>query len=383
MNTVLRLEIAGFYVQEKPDPQIVTRDAHVLDANLAAQALGVRNQMTVRNATNLAPQAKFVAWKEEDFHERQQAWLDLCVQFSDVIEPDDQHTAYLDLSAHPNPTDIADRVVTTIGHTVGLKIRSGLGTSKWIALLSARHQDFGIAQRAPREFLYRLPVTELIPVEAAHQMRLRFLGYHTIGQVAALDLQTLRGQFGEVAHTIRRAAMGTLNDPVRGCYPLGSFADRIVFAAPVECNETLTKNLGMLAQRIGGRLTAKGLEGSHLELSIETESQGWHTVSREFAKPIRCPRTTFIAMQTLWDLNIPQEPVHALGVRISELHPVKGFQPTLIGCPSENSRAIQLQRTMSQLQTTFGEGVVQRASQVQIPRRVRVLKEWQIVLGWR
>ncbi len=35
------------------------------------------------------------------------------------------------------------------------------------------------------------------------------------------------------------------------------------------------------------------------------------------------------------------------------------------------------------VKTVFGEGSIKLASEVEIPRRIKVLKEWQIATGWR
>ena len=115
------LRLMGFYVcagsfAHGPQPVVVVKDKAVLDANAAALERGVQPGMTLREAKAILHDGKFVEWEPDEYREAQCAWLDLCAEFTDVVEPEEQHTAYLDLSMHPNPGEILDRVTEQLGH---------------------------------------------------------------------------------------------------------------------------------------------------------------------------------------------------------------------------------------------------------------------------
>ncbi|AIE84347.1 DNA polymerase Y family protein [Fimbriimonas ginsengisoli] len=382
---MLRIQLDGFYIQpiQHCGPLVVVREGVVLDSNPDARLRGVSEGFTARNAINIIPNLTLRTWREDDYRERCTKWLDGCLDFCDVIEPEDQHVAYLDLSGHPAPGEIAVRVVESLEKATGLPVRFGAGPSKWVAFLASQHGDWGQAVREPAAFLAPLPVLELLPIAMASRERLRFLGYRKIGDVAKLDIATLRSQFGEEALTILRAAAGSQGDPVEAIYPPDSIADRVFFPSPLESLEAIDANLRLLAQCLGGRLMGKGQEGSSLELSIETETAGWQTRTREFAKPMRAQPAIFAALQALWSETPIEEPVLALGARLRNLRLVVGFQPALVGRARANDRVVRLERTVAQIHTTFGERAVLRASEMPVARRVRVLREWQNVLGWR
>src|SRR5207253_6874893 len=151
---------------------IVVRDGMVLDFNEAASRRGIDEGLSLRQARAILNDGKFQPWQREEYEERQRIWLDLCVDFTGVIEPADQHSAWLDLSLHPDSFDIAERVVRTLSQKTGLTVRFGAAPSKWISLLAARHDDGGLAIRDPKAFLAPLPTAELLPVTFEHRERL-------------------------------------------------------------------------------------------------------------------------------------------------------------------------------------------------------------------
>lgn len=383
---VLRIEVDGFYAARWPQegPLVVVRDEEVLDANERARACGVRTGTTLRDASNLIPNVKVRHWEADDYRERNERWLRVCPEFSDVIEPEDQHAAYLDLSRHPAAFDIADRAVAAVAEASGCPIRHGSGPSKWVAKLATEHGEWSQAVKDPEGFLAPLPVLLLRPVSIEARQRMHFLGYRTIGEVAGLDPGVLRDQFGLEALTIQLAANGLLGDPVREVYPPNTASDRILFPEPIESLEALEMNFKRLADRVGGLLSLKGLEGSNLEFGREEEG-GWQTRTREFARPLRDPRTVFVGLQLVSGAAPPAEAISGIRIRLKELRRVRSYQPAFetIARTAASDRAVQLGRALTQLQTTFGETSVRRASEVPLERRVRVLKEWGTALGWR
>jgi DNA ligase D-like protein (predicted 3'-phosphoesterase) len=383
---ILRMEVDGFYAAHWPQegPLVVVRDGEVLDANELARKHGVRTGVTLRDASNLIPNVKVRHWQADDYRERNEKWLRVCPEFSDVIEPDDQHAAYLDLSKHPSPCDIADRAVAAVAYASECPIRFGVGPSKWVAKLATEVGEWSQAVKDPEGFLAPLPILQLKPVSPEARQRMHFLGYRTIGDVARLDPGVLRDQFGVEALLIQQAATGVHVDAVREVYPPNTASDRILFPEPIESLEALELNFRRLSDRVGGLLSVRGLEGSHLEFGREEEA-GWRTRTREFARPMRDGRTVFVGLQLVSGSNALKEPLTGIRIRLKNLKRVRAYQPAFatIARTGSDDRAIQLNRALAQLQTTFGETSVRKASEVPIERRVRVLREWGTALGWR
>ena len=468
MSYFLWVEIEGFYVEHydiREQPLIVEREKVVLDANALARQRGVRLGMEVRQAKAVVSECVVQNWEPELYQPRRNAWLDVCTNFTGVIEPIDQHIAALDLSGHPNPLDVTEQIVRDLVSKTKLNVHYGAAPSVWIAKLAADREDLGRAIASPTQFLSKLPVADLLPASEESRNRLTFLGYRTIGEIANLPLSTLQGQFGEEALIILAAAQGRHFQPVHALYPLDSLHECLIFDGAVEVWEAVDEGLRSLADRIGRRLTEKNMQGSKLTIKIDMEERTL-TKERRFTKPIHNPLTALIALRLLIqeapkNVSTPhnvlrhdecnefhrehgadalfhtnsrleaitpkkhplsqvlpgQEPSYnplqfgspysplddvspgsnppdlqsagalnapVLGIHISltDLEKTRYRQQELEGF-SLRSKRPEVASAISYVRTVFGDNSVKLGSQIELPRRVRVLKEWQNATGWR
>jgi DNA polymerase IV len=378
---VLWIELKGFYAEESDEPIVVVRDGIVLDANDTARRRGMEVGISLRQARAMLHGGVFRTWLREEYEARSRAWLDRCVDFTGVIEPADQHSAWLDLSLHPNPVDVAERLIAVLNKTTGLQVSYGAATSKWIACLAALHGDCGLAVRDPAAFLAALPTAELLPVLPEHRERLRLLGYHTIGEVAALSLPTLREQFDEQGLLIHAASLGSLQHPAQAVYPPSSITESIVFDGAVETTEMIHDACRALAQGIGARLSNRGLQSGKLRLTLELEDGKLQPLSRVFTKPLRCPRSVHAALRLLIDPAL-DSPIASIRAVVPDLEKVRQFQPSLIEGASPRG-PLQADAAIRQVRTVFGDRSVQLGKEIVLPRRLKVLKEWKHATGWR
>ncbi|CAN5523909.1 hypothetical protein BH11ARM1_BH11ARM1_14620 [soil metagenome] len=373
---ILWLKWQRFYVNPSiSDPEVVVRDRHVLDANLSAYERGVVPGMDLPTVRNLASGCILTPWQEENFVERQQKWLDLCVPFTGEIEPIDGHIAALDLSGHPQPLDIARRLIEHLQDKVNLPLRAGIASTKWLARLAARQNELQSAIRNPKLFLESLSIQDLLPVQQAHRDRLAALGYHKIGQLAKVSLATLRGQFGDEALKISLAAEGKILERVLATYPPDILHEHLLFDGPVDDELMVDSALGKMARCLGKRIT--GRQASNIELKIDTELDP-QTSKRRFTRPCHNAATLLPALRALRSSQPTDHPVTGIHVTLSEVERARSDQLNLcIVRPNVN-----VDQTLKSLQNVFGEGTVKLASQVEISRRKRVLKEWRDASGW-
>jgi DNA polymerase-4 len=383
MPFTLWLELSRFYVSEFPDggePLIVIRDKSVLDVNVPAAKKGVVSGMDVRQAKALLPVKAIRKWERETHAAKQIAWLDVCTEFSGTIEPIDQHVATIDLSGHPDPFDVVGKLVGSLELKTRLPVRCGAADSRWIAKLAADHDDQGAAWLDPESFLAEIPVTELLPALPESRQRLYFLGYYTIGAVAQVPLEVLRRQFGQEALVIHAAARGRHSEPVKALYPLDSIRECLIFEGPVDTLETIDLALRAIASRLGKRLSEQGKFGTKLRLEIETEGEGRESRLRKFTKPVADGTSALAALRLLMT-DPPTVSILALRTTLHDLEKVPNRQTALLD--AGRLKRPDAGAALHILRKTFGDTSVKLASEVEVPRRIRVLREWQSATGWR
>lgn len=401
MHYILHVRVPGFYsihLCEKDSSLslralVVHRDKAVLDANEGALRLGIHVGMALTEAKTLAREAQFVAWKEEDYRSAQEAWLGLCALHTCVIEPAEQHEAFLDLSGHGDPFEVSQRIAAELRERFGCAPRLGLARTKWLARVASdacgdvvSYLAWEMAMREclehPERFLAPMPLEALLPVEQEDRRRLSFLGYRTVGEVAELSLDLLKSQFGQRALTIYQASRGAVVQAVRPEYPKDSLRAAIRFEGGAESWEQVEAGLKSLARRIGGALKARDAQGTALGLEIEHEDGRVETKRRKFLKPIANARGVFVALKLLLG-EARTGAITTLKARLDGLEKTSRAQTELSGVYALQARKETAENALKSVRTVFGDGSVQIAAELPQPRRVRLLRAWCEATGWR
>lgn len=376
-RAVLWIEWDGFYSDHQSElPQVVMRDQIVLDANLPARRMRIEVGMGRAMVRTLAPECAITQWKPGQYKEKSEAWLDICTEFSGVVEPIDDHVAAIDLSKHPNPSQTAAELIAKLRYHLPYPLFTGLGPSKWLANLAATKGDLCHALKNPATFIAPFSIYDLHPLDPTICERLAALGYDKIGHVAALPPHVLRGQFDEASTLIMLAATGKLSDPVRALYPHNEVQDALYFQGAVEDSQVLEASLVTLGFQLSRKL--KGRQSSHLVMTIHYESQPKQIVERFFTRPIYNAQTLVASLRGAWAQTDVLPCVTGIQATLKELAPVQTVQRSFFVARS----SAEVGHTLQSLNQAIGEDKVQLASDVQIPHRNRVLKEWRDTTGW-
>jgi DNA polymerase-4 len=393
MHYYLYVEIPGLYVREweriaperAKSPLAIHRDKRLIDLNRPALDAGLKIGMGLDEAKVLLQGSGLVLFEEEPYRDARKEWLDRLSDFSSVIEPDEMHSAWADLTGHPVPLDIAAEIRKTFGYPINI----GLAGTKWLAKLAADLLACSVSELwqeatselllKPTEFIAPLPTAFLLPVNPVTQERLKFLGYRTIGEVANIPLRTLKTQFGEEALRIHAAARGGFNEAVRPLYPPDSLRLKMSFADGISNTEELKPVIELLAKRIAQGLSNRESQGTTLQIRIHFEERSIE-LKRTFSNPVRTVRNAYSALtRMLGDLK---GSIYAIEVRMPELKKAKERQTGLFSSrvPGDDTA---VERAVERVRGVFGDRSVIKASEKVEPRRVKVLRAWSHATGWK
>ncbi len=386
MHYISLVRISRYYIVHAPQAELptqgrlVVRDRLILDCDEPAKTAGVVVGMPVSKARLLLPRAQVIPWQAEWYCQITKKWLDVCAKYSGVIEPVDQHEAYLDLSNHPNPAGIHSDLIRALKEVAGSPIRSGSGQFKWLADLSIHFGESALAVIAPDAFLAPLPIEQLSPIAVEHRERLLFLGYRTAGEVAQLPLEILQGQFGNLALTIQQVATGRFGDEVAALYPPHKLTDVMRWPGGISDLESYNASVREIATRLGSRLSVQEKQSTQLAITLEFEEQPSRRLSRISTKALQDPRTVMAALRLLLPESYEHAPT-ALRVELRNLKAANRVQTVLGGFNVQRERETVLSNTISQLATAYRPNVVIPAAQVILPRRRQVLRGWNSVMS--
>lgn len=186
----------------------------VLDCSEKAIAQGVSLGVTLRQASHRCPDAIFFPVDDAGYAKAFDEVLDILDQFSPAVEADNPGRAFLDITGTEQlfgPLEnLAARIRGEVFQRVGFHSQVGIASSKFVAGTAASLASTGplvVGGSEEKELLKPLPV-ELLPLTREAINWLKRLGLRTMGQVAALPVNTLPSQLGRDGTMAHRLANG-------------------------------------------------------------------------------------------------------------------------------------------------------------------------------
>ncbi|MEQ1823933.1 MAG: hypothetical protein ABL949_15605, partial [Fimbriimonadaceae bacterium] len=304
-------------------------------------------------------------WIESDFERDQEKWLNSLTEFSDCIEPEEQHSAYIDVSGHPNP----QHVIATI-KARNDTFRMASGDSKWIAKALC---ETGLQR------VTDLPTSALYPASRAARERLIMLGYPTLCHVAQIPLSVLQGQFPDEALTIFRASKGGIHQAVEPIFPRDAVRARFRFEGDVDDQLVWDSALKQIARKVGERLVDQDLQGDRILMTIVVSDGECLELERTFSKSMQSPASLIPSLRLMLAELAARAKMAPNEIRVALLDISSSERKQL---PLQGTSVVKPVLAMERVRTVFGDSAIQVASKVSEPRRKAVLKAWQHATGW-
>jgi len=399
MQAYLYISLEGFYISTlhslEPDlksrPLVVTQDRMVIDACPLALNRNIRPGSRLSEAkTVLREQGVYREVATETFQSHQYQWLDECLISSHVIEPETAASAWIDLTGHPQPIEVAHALAKRLS-TFPFRLRMGLSCSKWVAKLSANQSEvFDATIDIPQTewltdssaYIKDLPTQALHPVSHANRERLIFLGYRRIGKIAQALPSLLKEQFGADGFSILQAAKGSLHESISPVYPDRSLSESMQFEPELTSKTTIHECMDKIASKVAFALVDQDLLAKHLRVSVEFEGGDIKSFARALGKPIQEATPMRAACRYAMEQFPLEHPVAAIRVLLSSLSPAKRFQRSIDPRWNPTEQQCMIEPAKQRLATQFGEKSLLLASDLVVPRRVRLLRAWQNATGW-
>lgn len=325
--------LAGKPIVVAGDPK--TRRGVVLAINYEARRLAagqVRAGMPVSQALRLLPPEVLVLPPDPRlFEEVSDRFLTVLQKFSPVNERASIDEVYSDWSGCTHlfggdPVAMARKVKEAIREEVGIPVSVGIGHSKIVAKMAAELQKPDglvlLTHATWVERVHPLPVGDLYGVGPKTAAKLRDLGILTVGDLAGVNPAVLSGHFGTLGQSVRRAARGEDDDPVRERRreETKSISNETTLSEDLADRGAQRRVVLDLADHVGARLRAHGFLGRTVTLRVRDPA--FLTFTRAFTLPSATDETEIIYRTAcaLLDAHLGEgKPVRLLGVGVSGL----------------------------------------------------------------
>lgn len=381
-RTIIHVDMDAFYasIEQRDNPSLmgkpvivggVTGQRGVVSAaSYEARPYGVRSAMPIKKARRLCPHGMFIPCDMERYRVVSGELHEIFSCYTPLVESLSLDEAFLDVSASErlwgSAETIGREIKARVRHELALTASVGIAPNKFLAkMASDRDKPDGFVVIGPGEeadFLRDMPVGAIYGVGKVTARRMADLGLRSIGQLAAMSQEKLRGIFGAYGDRLYDLSHGIDDAEVIPDAETKSISHEITFDVDIEDPGEIRRTLGVLSDRVGARLRQGALVAR--TVGIKVRLADFTTMSRErtLAEPVDADTVIF---STAWHLfrETPRggQRIRLLGVGASNLEPPPA-QLSLFG--ESNERMRQTMKTVDIIRKKFGDDAIGRASQV-------------------
>jgi DNA polymerase IV len=302
---VAHLDLDAFFAAveelEAPElrrqPLVVGGDPHgrgvVATANYVARRFGIHSAMSCAEALRRCPQAVFLRPRHRLYKEYSRAVWDAVREVVPTVERTGLDEGYLDVGEvaldFGRARVVAEAVQAAVRGATSLSCALGVAPCKVVAKIASDRRKPGGLTVVPagREasFLAPFDVRRLPGVGPRSEERLRRAGVETIGALAALPDDALRGVLpGKLGPLLRDRARGIDPRPLETSSEAVSVSAEETFPQDVADRDRLQEELRRLSEHVAERLEAAGQTGR--TVTTKVRYQDFSIRSRSTTLPV-------------------------------------------------------------------------------------------------
>lgn len=296
----------------------------VASASYEARAFGVCSAMPMAKALRLCPSLKVVGADWPEIRRCSRLVMDILRPYG-TLEQISVDEAYIDLAELVQPQHRALAIPTIIKSATSLPASVGLATSKLVAKVAS---DFdkpeGVTIVEPgteAAFLAPLPVRVIWGIGPRTAERLAQIGIRTCGELAAVDLDRLRRQFGRESESLIRRANGIDGRHVRAERgPPKSISQEWTFSRDTRDLAELQDHMQSMSAHLAEQLTRRQLVAQTVRVKFRWADFTTFTRQRSLELPTADAERIYQMANLLWLENwTPDTAVRLIGVGVSSL----------------------------------------------------------------
>jgi len=345
----------------------------VAAASYEARAYGVHSAMPSTRARRLCPHAVFLPGHHERYGEVSRRVMAILHSFTPLVEPLSLDEAFLDVTGARRlwgtGPEIAALIRDRVREQEGLSCSVGVAPTKFLAKLASEaakpkasldgvRPGRGVVV-VPRggelDFLHPLPVRALWGVGPKTHERLDRLGISTVGDLAALALDTLVASVGDAAgRHLHLLANGVDDRAVVPDQAMKSIGHEETFARDLHDHEVLGRELVRQADAVGRRLRAAGQAGRTVTIKVRYGDFTTITRSVTLPDPVDAGRDLARAAEELLATLDVSMGVRLIGVSASGLV-AGGTRQLVLDQAADWSEA---DRAMDRIRDRFGDDAI-------------------------
>ncbi len=375
---ILHIDLDAFFAsveqalnaELRDKPVIVAREPErrgvVSSASYEARRFGIRSGMPSSQAKRLCPQAIFIQPNLSRYRDASVRFMQILSIFSPHMQPMGLDEAYLDVTgheeAHGSPRQLAVAIKKRVFEELKITSSVGIGTCKVVAkIASDACKPDGLLEVAPgkeKDFLSPLPAARLPGVGKRTEQTLGDMGASTIGDLASLPVDVVRGCLGKFGALLHHYANGNDDRRVEAPGEPKSISHEVTFARDTLDQRLLEAKLRQMCEAVSADLRSGNRQARAVTLKLRYAD--FKTITRQATLETPTDNTQNIVATVLQlldrALSHERKPVRLIGIKTSGL---LGREKQLRLFDPEVERDKDLDKAIVQIRRKYGRAAIE------------------------
>lgn len=300
-----------------------------------AKKFGVKTGDTVWMAKQKCPGIEIVIPKHHEYSKFAKMVQQIYYQYTDMVEPFGIDECWLDVTGSERlfgdgpqiARTIRDRVAAELGLTISVGVSWNKTYAKIASDLKKPNAITVVTRENYQSVILSLPVESMLFIGRKTKKLFEKLNIMTIGDLAAFDIDVLRGYLGITAEKLVTAARGDDVSPVSAftdVREVKSVGNGTTVPKDLKTVKEVTQVIYILSEEVATRLRRKGFKGFTVNLGIRDTDLSWCGAQESIRVATNSVRTIQnVAMNIfakLWVIRGDKvAPIHSMRVSVSNL----------------------------------------------------------------
>ncbi|MEC1580118.1 DNA polymerase IV [Bacillus subtilis] len=348
------------------------RKGIVVTCSYEARARGVKTTMPVWQAKRHCPELIVLPPNFDRYRNSSRAMFTILREYTDLVEPVSIDEGYMDMTDTPYSSralETAKEIQSRLQKELLLPSSIGIAPNKFLAkMASDMKKPLGITilrKRQVPDILWPLPVGEMHGVGNKTAEKLKGLGIHTIGELAAADEHSLKRLLGINGPRLKNKANGVHHAPVdpERIYEFKSVGNSSTLSHDSSDEEELLGVFRKLAASVSDRLQRKEVMASKLFIMIRYAD--WKTITRSITlrNPIDQKNEILKEAEHLFFKHWNKNPVRLLGITGTDLvEKEQAYKQLDLFSFNEDAKDEPIQQMMEKLNKKYGTKLIRKGA---------------------
>ncbi|MFR3728165.1 DNA polymerase thumb domain-containing protein [Lacrimispora sp.] len=348
-----------------------SRHGIVLAKSTPAKKYGITTGEPIVTALQKCPELTVVPAHFQIYTEKSRQLMEVLSNYTPDIEKFSIDEAFLDMTSTIHlfgpPLAVANQIRERVLKELGFTVNVGLAPNKLLAKMASDFKKPNLCHTLfadeIAEKMWPLPIGELFFVGHSAKNKLESIGIHTIGELAACNVNYLKHLLGEkYAILIHDYACGIDNSPVGEREPLyKGYGNSTTLSRDIDDYDTACQVLLSLCETVGARL-----RHDHVLcdcVCVEIKDWDFHTQSHQTTLNNPTDSTAMIydnackLLKDFWD----RTPLRLIGVRATKIIE-EGYDQLSLFESEQVRKMKEMEKAVDHIRNKFGTDSVMRAS---------------------